>query len=623
MFRERSKYIVFALSLFLSAPLSAQEQATSATAENNGIGLGFRQEFNTYSWTAKASMNRQVSRKLLFEFRENLRTSLLRIASEGDRWKDDQALDIKASFLLSSQWIIMSHIKSIVFLDKQSGFNNDVRSHAGFLGMRYTPSPAIGGSLSLGPKWDSRYNQNDRGLAFTVDAHAANLDLGGYDNSLSVALGQDRYDRRSNSNLLASYRVARQFAEGAADSLNLFLSNQRRDNYVSLGGDIESQRENIKGAKNTIFYDVGNGLNMSLDTQLDFKNVELLQYGETTEERRRKRHDQRFANDLSVRLNRKKLRGRFDLSYWIQEQRYDLDLSHSDRPFSARTAFITPDNSSSRSLFSALVNSSISTRDSLSGYASLSKFQYDTPDTANFDDRDELRINTRASWSHRFNRSLRLELLLGANLYHMVYIFGERSADNNWNRIFMLRPSIVYRPVERFKIHQAFEVLANYVDYDFEDTNVQTRSFVFRKFAMTDSLFYRLTPRTSLLFDYRLQLEENGQLYWDQWSEKIIVDRSKQWAHIYWRYEIGGQFQLNPGYTVYSRNEWRYMEIVRGAQRREKAGTYISHGPVLRLRYAPSPKIYAVINATRYKVEFSGQEDSFINNIEVDVRWLF
>ena len=622
MNRETFKHLLIIFVFSVAATCAAQRQSISPL-ENNGIGLGFRQEFNTYLWTVNAALDKQVSQKLRFSFAENVRTSLLRIASEGDRWKDDQNLDMKISYLLTPQLRATTQATSIIFLDKQSGFFNNVRSHAGFAGFSYSPNPRINAAFSLGPKWDSRYNQNDRGLSFSADANAANIDLSGYDNNLSFALGEDRFDRRTNSNLRANYRVSRQFAQGAADSLSVYLSNQRRDNYVSLVGDIESQREDLKGAKNILFFDIGNGINLSLATQLDFKNVELLQYGETSESRRRKRHDQRIANDVHININRNLVRGRVDFSSWIQEQRYDLDVSNSDRPFSARTAFITPDNASSRLLLSTSLSSNISVRDSLAGYASVSKYQYDTPDTTNFDDRDELRINTRFSWTHALDPALKIELLAGVNLYHMVYIFGERSADNNWNRIFLLRPSIEYQPEKRFRLHQEFEVLANYVDYDFEDTNLQTRSFVFRKFAMTDSLFWQLSSHTSLLFDYRLQLEENGQLYWDAWSEKIIVDRIKQWAHIYWRYFVMRRFQLSPGYTVYKRDEWRYKEIIRGSQQREKAGTYISHGPKLRLLYSPGPNIHVVVDATRYKVEFSGQNDSFVNNIELDVRLIF
>ncbi len=587
----------------------------------NSIGLGYRQEFNTYQWTADALIDKQVTNRWHVLFRENIQTSMLR-TSERDRWKDDQRAGLKLAYRLLPELSLQTEFESLVFLDKQSGFNNDVRNHFGALGLVYQPLPNLYTSFNAGPKWDSRYSQNDRGLNCGLTLRGSQFELAGYENDVNVSIGEDRYDRRKNSNIMANVRTNKRFTDNAADSLDIYYTNQRRDNYVSSLGDIESQREDIKGLRNTLFYGINPSLNMRLYTSLEFKNVELLQYGDNSEDRRRKRNDQRFSNDLAFILTRKKLNGRLNVLYLIQEQRYDLTVN--GRPFSERTAFVTPDNSSSRLMTTGQLTSRFSNRDSTSAYFSISKFQYDTPDTSNFDDRDELRINTRASYSHWFNSTLRLDLQASVNLYHMVYIFGQRSADNNWNRILLLRPSIEYKPTEKFRLHQSFEVLSNYVDYDFEDPNVQTRSFVFRKFALTDSLEWKVFPRSSFLFDYRLQLEENGQLYWEQWAQNLIAARSKQWFHFLWQFQLKGQLYLMPGYSIYRRVEWRYKNnAALGTQVKERAGLYISHGPILKLRLTPGHKLRLFVEATRYKVSVTGQNAYHVNNIDLGLNWLF
>ena len=616
-----AKILVPAL-LYLVQCTVAQGQDNSHFQSDNSVGLGYRQEFNTYLWNLNAGLYQRVSPKFHASFSQSFRTSMLRISSE-DRWKDDQNLNLNLSYIMLPYLTLRSQIRSIIFLDKQSGFNNDVQSHVGKIGMAIKPLPQFRLNFLIGPIWDSRFNQNDRGWSTNFTMNSDQLDWEGYNNSLDFVFDQDQYDRRQNRNLLAMYRVSKRFTDSAADSLQIFVNQQRRDNYVSLLGDIESQREYRRGVNNALYYKVSKSLDASVETILEFKDVELLQYGETSEERRRKRNDQRFYNNLSLFVNRNHFNSHINIVYGLQEQRYDLDVTDADKPFSSRTAFITPDNSSSRLMMSAVMNSALTKRDSLSAYASLSKFQYDTPDTTNFDDRDELRINSRLSLIHQFDPSLYMELLVGVNLYHMVYIYGERSADNNWNRIFLLRPIIVYEPSENLKLHQSFEVLANYIDYDFENPEVQTRSFVFRKFAMTDSLSWHITRRSTLLLDYRLQLEENGQLYWDRWAEKVLVNRTKQWLHFYWRYSIGRSFQLSPGYTLYKRDEWRHSSPIPGTQLVEKAGTYISHGPILRILYKSKPNLHLVLDAVRYKVHLTDHENYYINNIELKLNWLF
>ncbi len=568
-------------------------------------------------------MDQQINNRFRVSFVENFRTSVLKLASQGDRWKDDQNASMRLAYRLLPTLEMQGDMQSIVFLDKQSGFNNDVRSFTGTVGFEYTPIPQLYGQAFLGPKWDSRFNQDDRGLNYGVTLRAGNFKWQEYDNNINITVAEDAYDRRRNSNYMTAYRLSREFTENAADSVEIYFSNRRRDNYVSIVGDVESQRENVKGGRNDLFYKLGDFWNLELETLLEFKNVELRQYGETSQERRRKRNDQRFNNDLSFVLNSDKIKGNFDIAFWMQEQRYDLNVTNADRPFSSRTAFITPDNSSSRLSFNSFLRSRFTNRDSASVYVSLSKFQYDTPDTTNFDDRDELRINTRATVSHWFNPALKVELLASANLYHMVYIFGERSADNNWNRIFLLRPIIEYQPTESLRLFQSFEVLANYVDYDFEDVNVNTRSFVFRKFAMTDSLKFKLMPKTWLLLDYRLQIEENGQLYWDEWAERIISTRTNQWIHGYWRYVPRPGVEINAGYTIYKRDEQRHNTDALGTTRIESAGTYLSQGPVLRLEYFPRASLRLYVDATRYRVSVSDQPDYIINNIEFGFLWYY
>ena len=212
---------------------------------------------------------------------------------------------------------------------------------------------------------------------------------------------------------------------------------------------------------------------------------------------------------------------------------------------------------------------------------------------------------------------LKVDIQASVNLFHMVYIYGERSADNNWNRIFRLRPGIHINPSDRLRFSQVFEVLANYVDYDFNDEFSLTKSFVFRKFAMDDSLRLQITDRTRLLLDYRLQLEENGQLNWEEWTERVLAARQNQWFHIRWHYSIADKFVLAPGYTFYRRDEWRHSVDQFGVERRERQGVHISHGPVLRLFYRPSRRIRLIFDGVRYAVKPAAGAEYFTNNLEL------
>ena len=589
----------------------------------NGGNVRFKQEFNTYLWSFDFNTLNVIHNRWQFNMAEHFQSSLLNVSSNDDKWKDDQTFKLNLDYRLLNNLQINSQLASVVFLDRQSGFTNDIRTHTGNLGITYTPTPKIRAKLYLGPKWDKRYEQNDHGYNYSIQAGASDLEWDEYHNSLDFSLNHEDYDTRQNYDINAQYNMTREFATDTFDSLHIFTTNQRRDNYTSFTGDVESLREQVRGVDNALDYLISDHSKLTLRSGIYFKDVEILSFLNQNEEKRRKRNDQRLSQDVFLNQRFSRLTTRLQLSYWSQKQLYDIEVDNKGLPFSQRTAFITPDNESSRIMMVGGAGLGLTRKDSLYTYVSVSKYSYDTPDTNNFDDRDELRINSRVNAMHKFNPEFEIELQASVNLYHMVYIFGERSADNNWNRIFTLRPMLYYHPGERFQWRQSFEVLANYVDYDFDDLNLLTKSFVFRKFSVEDSLQYNFTTRSNLQLDYRLQMEENGQLSWDQWTERVLVSRTKQSLRVLYGYRPQPYFRINSGYTYYVREEWKHNTNAFGVEEKTKAGVYTSQGPIVRFIYAPSQKTQFILDAIRYKVNAPDQPEYYINNIELKLNWIF
>ncbi|HPG41574.1 MAG TPA: hypothetical protein PLP19_19935 [bacterium] len=620
LFQRHALVLIFIL--FAAAYSEPEDSGPITAMPGNNNEIGFRQEFNTYIWNYNFTTMQVINNRWQVLLNEKFTSSMLKLSSDNDKWKDDQNLNFKLGYSLLPTVTLHSRLSSLLFMDRQSGFNNDIRTHHGNFGIEYTPLPNLRFFAQAGPKWDSRFSRDDKGYNYYFEASAEKFAWEKYENNLNVLLGQDQFSQRQNKDLNIQYTMYREFAPGTSDSLRLLTTNQRRDNYTSTSGNIESLRENVKGLDNVLFYNISRNLNIQLNSGLYFKDVQILSSVDNIEEKRRNRSDQRLSQDALFYLRRNRLKSQLQLSWWTQKQSYDIDTDTSS-PFSGRTAFITPDNESSRLMMVAGLSTPVTKKDSLYSYISISKFQYDTPDTSNFDDRDELRFNSRLIGVHRFSPVLRGELQASVNLYHLVYIFGERSADNNWNRIFLLRPSVNYTPVKTFKFTQAFEVLANYVDYDFEDKSVQTKSFVFRKFSMDDSLQFQVTHNSTLSFDYRLQLEENGQLSWDEWTERVLATRRNQWIHFIWNYQPTPGFRIGPGYSCFFRQEWRHELNSTGLEKKTATGVYTSQGPVLRLFYSPTPRLRFVFDAIRYRVKPQDGEKYYINNIQLLLNWVF
>jgi len=617
-------FIVFSCFLLYG---SAGAQGTAGGIGGPGLNmpvtLRYRQELNNHLWQFDAGRVIALSPRWEWRFQEQFRTSMLRLGGNDDKWKDDHSFSTALGYLLLPSLRVETLFRSLSFFDRQTGFNNDIRSQAVGWGMQFTPAPRLRLAAQAGPRWESRMGFHDQGIFLAGEGALSALDLGGYLNHLQGLLEMDRYDVRKNHEANIAYAVARVFSPASSDSLRIYNGSRRRDNYTSLIGDVESQREGNKGFENILTYGLGAWSRLLLRTSLQFRNVELVSFGTEEAARQRKRNDRLGDHLLEMTMARPRLQGRMALSYNTLQQKYDITAGGSQVPFSKYTAFVTPDNSSSRLQLSGELSTPAGRIDSLYAYASVSRFQYDTPDTNNFDDRDELRINSQFIYGRQIRPALRLEVQASISLYHMVYIFGERSADNSWNRILRLRPVLRYAPSRRLQWHNAFEVLANYVDYDFDNLALQTRSFVFRKFAWDDSLRLEVTRRSSVKLDYRLQLEENGQLYWEAWKERLLTTRTSHWLQLRLLYAAGPSLSLGPGYGFYSRLEWRHDIDALGQERVIRAQSFSSHGPALSIYYTPSRRSRFVLDAHRRRVKPWQQERYTINTLDVRLDWFF
>jgi hypothetical protein len=593
----------------------------SPTSNRPLANLGFTQEFNSYIWSLTTGTE-QHWKKWHVSFREGFRSSLLRLGVN-NKWKDDQDALLEILYRFYPRLSLFSHTRSVVFKDRLSGFKNDVQTHSNMVGINWQPLSVLHIQAAAGPKLDQRYEQRDLGWSYRLEGQTDRFDWQDYSHTLEMTLSGDQLGSRKNNNAQFNYRINNSFSPGTSDSLYIYTLQRRRDNYSSIFGEIESFRENFKGLDNYLTYRVNDKTDFQLITIVLNKEAQVLSYGQESENRERHRTDLSIDNRIQLAFDWSGGRLLHELSYWSQDQQYDLQVTNSDLPFSRRTAFITPDNKSNRLLFSSRMSLKMGQADSLYGYTSVSRFQYDTPDTSNFDDRDELRINSTVHYFYRLSPFLKLELETSVNLYHIVYIFGERSADNNWNRILRLRPSVKYTYKDKFKLSQAVEVLANYVDYDFEAFIPTTKSFVFRKFALDDSLTWILSDRSTINVDYRFQMEENGQLFWQEWSERLMLTRQSHWIKWFWRYKTNKGLSIAPGMTVYLRKAWRHQTDPSGINKKTAFSEHTSYGPVLRILYNPANKLRLVIDAIRQRVKSNNLPEYYINTINFSLQWAF
>ena len=209
----------------------------------------------------------------------------------------------------------------------------------------------------------------------------------------------------------------------------------------------------------------------------------------------------------------------------------------------------------------ARVSWEISDRDSMYINYLGSLLYYDTPDTNNYDDRDELSYSISPMWQHRIDDFTTMSL--GANffLHHYVYLYHQRSAQNHWNRVFSIRSEINTNIPQRIKWNAKQELYANYFVYDHEDSAfVHVQSMVFRGLKLQQNIQYYINPSWYIRAYMFLRVEDNGLLDWDDFIQEITDSKYTVKCELTPGYKKK-KFNLAAGPVFSFRRDFRYTDL--------------------------------------------------------------
>ncbi|MEO8400102.1 MAG: hypothetical protein ABI550_09875, partial [Ignavibacteriaceae bacterium] len=242
-------------------------------------------------------------------------------------------------------------------------------------------------------------------------------------------------------------------------------------------------------------------------------------------------------------------------------------------------------NNSTRALLSFWGNMNISKTDKFYFSFFQNKLKYDTPSEENFDDRDEILSILRLRYSKLLTSFFEAFINIEGTVNHTVYLFAEKSSNNNINRILKLSSGGNYLG-KNFVSFNSFEVAANYTVYDFEDLNPNFRSYSFRQFTAIDSSTIKFTRKFFLNFYGYVKLSEQGNLRWKSFSTR--PNRFLQ--EIYSEPKFG--IQINEvlfyvGARYFSINTYNY-----NLKTKILDSEYMSMGPVAQINFVLRDSLY-------------------------------
>jgi hypothetical protein len=324
-----------------------------------------------------------------------------------------------------------------------------------------------------------------------------------------------------------------------------------REYYVSREADTEERLNISTYIDNELYYPLSK--HFAIDYKAGFSSSsDGLSFSYYDQKETRNRQLLTLQNDIRLHGKYKSLRGYIAYSNDYKQSR----TTATDPGISLPSDYIFNKNN-----VLAKLAWTISDCDSLMVNYLGSLLYYDTPDTSNYDDRDELTYSISPMWRHRIDPYTTMSL--GANffLHHYVYLFHQRSAQNHWNRVFSVRSEVNTYIPQKIRWNAKQELYANYFVYDHEDSAfVHVQSMVFRGIKLQQNIQYYVSPSWYLKAYVFLRLEDNGLLDWDEFIQEITDSKYTVKIEVAPGYKKK-KLNVAAGPVLSFRRDFRYVDL--------------------------------------------------------------
>jgi hypothetical protein len=472
--------------------------------------------------------------KFFFGIEEKYFSSL--VSSTQKNIKDEQDLSILGEYKYSPflKFGILTQ-NSIYSNDRRIAINDASNLYSTF----YTKILPID-QLTLVPyagySVNRQVGESDEGAIYGGNIRLDRFQANEFQISSTVKYQNENIAPRKNTFQLASFRVENYFSPTLINTISGNYLNTRKDFYFdtdSLTSELFNITKNIQSRterryfieerlynsrfSSDLFFDLSARVSIrDIDRNTRYKNLTNLTLSSFDTKIEEFRLD--FSGTTEYRSN--VFFGKIKIDYSERQEKHNAkNLEGANQIlFHQRSQLEKRNNNTSEYTTLSLVgNYFLSNKDNISFSVLHRKLVYNTPSEDNFDDRDEILSIIRLSYLRRFNHLFNFFLNIEGSYNHIVYIFGERSSNNNVRRVLKLNSGGEFDGSHFFS-RNMIEISANYTTYDYEDINPNTRSFSFRQFIAKDSTSFGLIGKVDLDFLGYVKLSEQGDFNWDNFS---------------------------------------------------------------------------------------------------------
>ncbi|MBU0472856.1 MAG: hypothetical protein KKF62_01700, partial [Bacteroidetes bacterium] len=309
-----------------------------------------------------------------------------------------------------------------------------------------------------------------------------------------------------------------------------------------------------------------------------------------------------------------------------------LRISFSDREEKHRAKFINgakeifyekrdeqekrKNNNSKQITLSGEGTYSLSSFDRISMSIFHRKLMYDTPSELNYDDRDELLSMFEIRYFRNMSPFLNLFTGLQGSINQTVYLFKERSANNNILRVLKLIAGGDIH-MKNLTSKTSAEVSANYTVYDFQHLNPNLKSFSYRQLSLRDSTTLKLFRSTYFRFLGYVKFSEQGDFDWEGFSNNPVRYLDERYAEptIEFRFKY---LSFAFGIRYFSLFTYLYDNNIKTIN-----STYTSTAPLSEIVYSISNTLNLSIRGWYEFINTELNQNNELANLTIRLNWNF
>ncbi len=503
--------------------------------KNKGLQTFFNKQLTTFNLNTALRYGQKTG-KLFLGINERFKSTVIKSATKNI--KDEQHFSFMAEYEFSPEFMFGSLTNVYTYDDDRKFEVNSVSNINSSIFARIVPVDEINLIPFIGTVTNKQIGIKDNGLLYGTEALINNYRLNDFSLTSSIKFFNEDVSPRKNTFRLANVDLQSSFDNSFRNLISANYTEQQTDFYLEADSstlasfniikNIQSRTESNYYLRDRLSYISDNRL-LLLDFEgtVGWRNIDrntryilTENIGASGIDTEIEEFRLEFASSAIVRAD--DFNAQIRVSFSEKEERH-IAKSREGIPESVlrdkEDSESLKNNKTQYATVSASGTYDLSNSDKI--YLSFfhRKLIYDTPNENNFDDRDELLSTMRAGYSHKFTPFFSMYLNLEASFNHIVYIFSERSSNNNVRRVLKLTSGGNYNG-KNFTSTNVAEVSANYTVYDFEDINPNFSSFSFRQFVFYDSSSVRLAKKIDINFYTYVKLSEQGDFKWSNFTGK-------------------------------------------------------------------------------------------------------